>query len=115
MPLAHDLLGYGAATLTTVSFVPQAVQVIRTGKTEDLSLVMYLCTTLGLGLWCAYGVSTGALPIAICNGITVVLASIILVMKIRSLLRPSSLRRPANVQRLPELAKRLGFTAEKPT
>lgn len=87
MPPAHDILGYVAAVLSAVSFIPQAVKVIRTNKTDDLSLAMYACTTLGLALWCAYGVWTGALPVAICNGITVVFAGVILAMKVRNMVR----------------------------
>jgi MtN3 and saliva related transmembrane protein len=87
MPPAHDILGYVAAVMTAVSFIPQAVKVIRTGKTDDLSLGMYVCTTLGLALWCTYGVWTGALPVAICNGVTVLFAGVILAMKLRNLRR----------------------------
>jgi MtN3 and saliva related transmembrane protein len=83
MPAAHDLVGYIAAALTAVSFVPQAVKVIRTRETKDLSLWMYLVSTLGLGAWLAYGIMIGSVPVMISNGITVLLASVILVMKIR--------------------------------
>jgi MtN3 and saliva related transmembrane protein len=84
MPPAHDLLGYAAATLSAISFIPQAVKTIRTGKTDDLSLGMYVCTTLGLAMWCGYGVWTGALPVIVSNGITVSLAGVILAMKIKN-------------------------------
>jgi MtN3 and saliva related transmembrane protein len=84
MPAAHDIFGYVAAVLTAISFIPQAVKVIRTGETKDLSLWMYAITTTSLAMWCAYGIWTGAIPVAVCNGVTVVFAAIILVMKIRN-------------------------------
>lgn len=83
MPAAHDLVGYLAAALTALSFVPQAIKVIRTRETKDLSLSMYLASTLGLCMWLAYGIMIGSVPVMISNSITVLLASVILVMKIR--------------------------------
>lgn len=82
MPLGPDILGYGAAILSAVSFVPQVVKVLKTGGTEDLSLGMFACTALALAMWCAYGVWIGAVPLAVANGLTTALASIILVIKI---------------------------------
>ncbi|MBL9103441.1 MAG: SemiSWEET family sugar transporter [Myxococcales bacterium] len=90
MPPAHDLLGYAAAVCSAISFIPQAVKVIRTGETKDLSLAMYVFTTLGLGMWCAYGFWTRAWPVAICNGLTVLFASVILAMKLRNYKRDAS-------------------------
>ncbi len=84
MPLGPDILGYGAAILSAVSFVPQVVKVLKTGRTEDLSLGMFACTTLALAMWCAYGVWIGAVPLAVANGLTTALAAIILVIKIRN-------------------------------
>lgn len=78
-----DWLGYVAATLTTASFVPQAWLIFRTRNVSGISLAMYSAFTLGIALWLAYGVMLGAWPIIIANIITLVLASCILVMKIK--------------------------------
>jgi MtN3 and saliva related transmembrane protein len=75
-----------AAFLTTASFVPQAVKVVRTRKTEAISLAMYTMFTLGVALWGAYGIMTLQWSIIIANAITVVLASIILGMKVRAVM-----------------------------
>jgi len=37
-----ELIGFVAACLTSASFLPQAIMVIRTRKTDGLSLGMYL-------------------------------------------------------------------------
>jgi MtN3 and saliva related transmembrane protein len=82
-PDAINWLGYCAATLTTASFVPQAWLIFRTRNVSGISLAMYSAFTLGIALWLAYGVMLGAWPIIIANIITLVLASCILVMKIK--------------------------------
>ncbi|MFN7967593.1 MAG: SemiSWEET transporter [Acidobacteriota bacterium] len=79
----YDWIGYAAATLTTVSFVPQAVRVIRTRQTGDLSLAMYSIFAVGVAMWLVYGIALGSLPIVLANATTLVLVLIILVMKLR--------------------------------
>jgi len=78
-----DLLGYAAAFLTTASFVPQAWKVIRTRETHALSLAMYVMFSSGVALWLAYGILLASWPLIAANCVTLVLALIILVMKIR--------------------------------
>ena len=77
------LIGYGAATLTTVSFVPQAWLTFRTRDVSGISLGMYSAFTTGIALWLVYGIVIGSWPIIIANIITVALAFSILVMKLR--------------------------------
>lgn len=81
-----DLIGTFAAVLTTLFFVPQAILVIRTKRTEGISLAMYAMFTTGVAAWLVYGISLGAMPIIIANAVTLALASIILAIKIRSVL-----------------------------
>ena len=78
-----DTLGYLAACLTTSAFIPQAVQVWRTQRTQDLSLGMYLVFTLGVLLWLVYGLVIGAWPVVAANAITLLLALFILAMKLK--------------------------------
>ena len=46
-----DLLGFTAAFFTTAAFVPQALKVYKTKKTEDLSLGLFSMLTFGVFLW----------------------------------------------------------------
>ncbi|WP_291206215.1 SemiSWEET transporter [Hyphomonas sp.] len=85
-----DLFGFVGAFLTTLSFVPQALLVLRTGKTEGISLAMYALFTIGVAAWLAYGVLQAALPIILANAITLVLATLILTMKARAMLQARS-------------------------
>ena len=82
-PLPGDWLGYIAATLTTLAFVPQAWRTLRTRDTRALSMLMYLVFTVGIAFWLAYGLVLGSWPIILSNGLTLVLAGIILALKIR--------------------------------
>ena len=78
-----ELLGYLAALLTTLSFVPQAWHTFRTRDVSGISLGMYSVFTLGVALWLAYGVLLRAWPVVAANAVTLALAASILVMKIR--------------------------------
>ena len=77
-----EIIGGLAAMLTTASFVPQAVQVLRTRDTAAISLAMYAMFTAGVALWLAYGVMTTQWTIIIANAVTVIFASVILGMKL---------------------------------
>lgn len=77
-----DLLGYFAATMTTVAFVPQAWKTFRTRDTRGLSGHMYAVFTLGVAAWLAYGVLKNDWPIILANAVTLVLACAVLVMKL---------------------------------
>jgi len=78
-----DLIGGIAATLTTVSFVPQAVRIIRTRHTQDISLPMYALFSVGILLWLIYGILIGDAPIVAANIVTLALSLTILTLKLR--------------------------------
>ena len=77
------LFGYLAATLTTVSFVPQVVQIWRSKHTKDISLGMYSIFTIGIAVWLVYGILLGSHPIIIANCVTLILAGSVLAMNLK--------------------------------
>lgn len=77
------ILGLTAAALTTISFLPQVIRTWRLKETKDISLPMYLLFCSGVGLWLAYGLIIGDLPLIVANAVTAVLAFLILFFKIR--------------------------------
>jgi MtN3 and saliva related transmembrane protein len=87
MNLIPDLIGYLAATLTTVSFLPQAILTLKTRDTKSLSLGMYSLFASGVLLWLIYGIYLSNLAIIAANAVTFLLASIILSFKIYNTLR----------------------------
>ena len=78
------LLGYGAATLTTLSFFPQALKTLRSGDTTGISLRMYGLFTAGIALWEIYGLLSHDGPLIAANLITLVPASIVLERRFRA-------------------------------
>lgn len=78
-----DWVGYAAATLTTASFVPQALHTFRTKDVRGISLAMYSAFVVGILLWLVYGLLLSAWPIVIANAVTLALAAAILAMKLK--------------------------------
>jgi len=82
-PIAVKIVGFAAATCTTLAYAPQFIKVWRTRSTEDISLGMFLVMVLGLVLWLLYGFLSGDTPLVAANAITIVLAGGILFMKLK--------------------------------
>ena len=78
-----EWVGYFAAILTTLSFVPQVRQIWKTRHTQDISLRMYILFTTGVGLWLIYGVLLASWPIIAANTVTLALAGTVLFLKLR--------------------------------
>jgi MtN3 and saliva related transmembrane protein len=76
-------LGLAAGALTTVSLVPQVTKICKTKSAKDVSLGMFVAFCIGVALWLTYGVMQTDLPIIVWNGITLVLALAIVVMKLK--------------------------------
>ena len=81
-------IGYIAATLTTISFVPQAIKTIRTRDTEGISVLMYLGFAVGVFLWMVYGFVRDDMVIIVANAVTFLLALPILVIALINTQRP---------------------------
>jgi MtN3 and saliva related transmembrane protein len=78
------LLGYAAATCTTVAFVPQVVRIWRTRSARDVSLGMFVVLTAGVAMWLVYGLIIHDRPLVLANGVTLVLSATILVLKLKT-------------------------------
>lgn len=78
-----SIVGYIAAAMTTIAFIPQAIKVIKTKDTESLSLIMYIILTFGLMLWLYYGYLINDYALIFANLITGSMSLLILIYKIR--------------------------------
>ncbi|MCW7498229.1 hypothetical protein EHQ75_04445 [Leptospira levettii] len=78
----ENLIGYVAAFLTTVSFLPQVLRVVMTKQTRDISRNMYIMFFFGVVLWFVYGVLKSDFPIILANVVTLFFVTIILYYKI---------------------------------
>jgi MtN3 and saliva related transmembrane protein len=76
-------LGFAAGFLTTVSFVPQAVQSWRSQSARDFSWLWLVNFSAGALLWFAYGLFMHSWPIILANSITFLLVIPIVIVKIR--------------------------------
>lgn len=77
------IIGFLAAICTTIAYFPQAIKIIKTKRTKDISLWMYILIFVGLSLWLAYGIMLKSLPLIIANTITIVTSGVILTMKLK--------------------------------
>ena len=74
------LTGVAAALCTTLAFVPQLFTMPKRGTTE-LSSAMLAMFLAGQGLWLAYGVMIGAMPVIAANAASLVLVSAVTLRK----------------------------------
>jgi len=79
-----EIIGFTAATLTTIAFIPQAYHSWKTRDLSGISLPMYSLFSAGVFFWLIYGFMINSWPIIIANLITFILACIVLVLKIKS-------------------------------
>ncbi|MEH1909476.1 MAG: SemiSWEET transporter [Nostoc sp.] len=77
------ILGLAAATLTTISFLPQMFKTWQTKSAKDVSLLTLITFITGVFLWLVYGIYLQSLPIILANGVTFIFNLIILWLKIR--------------------------------
>ena len=82
MDLFFQILGYVAATSTTIAFVPRMIIIFKTKDTKSITLGMYLIFVFGVVCWLAYEIYKVDWPIIVANAVSVVLSSIILIFKI---------------------------------
>ncbi|MBZ5559936.1 MAG: SemiSWEET transporter [Acidobacteriia bacterium] len=78
-----DWLGYLAAALTTIAFLPQVIKTWRTKSADDLSLVWLTLFSSGVFCWMMFGVVLRSTPIILANGVTLVLAVVLGILKLR--------------------------------
>ena len=77
------LLGFVAASCTTVAFLPQVIKTYKSRSTKDLSLLMSSLLVTGLTLWLIYGILIIDWPVIIANLFTLAMVMILLYFKLR--------------------------------
>jgi MtN3 and saliva related transmembrane protein len=78
-----DFVGYSAATLTTVAFLPQVFQIWKSKSTKDLALPTLLSFIAGVSMWLVYGLLLNSAPVIVANSITLLLNLAILRFKLK--------------------------------
>jgi MtN3 and saliva related transmembrane protein len=76
-----EIIGLVGSFLSSITFLPQVLQVHRTQSAKDLSMNMLLIIFSSTIVWLIYGSLKGLLPVIICNGIIMLLSGWLLWFK----------------------------------
>ena len=77
----QELLGFVAAGLSAISFLPQIIKISRSRSVKDISIGMYIIYTFSVILWLIYGIIIKSAPLILAEILTLILVSAILTMK----------------------------------
>lgn len=78
------IIGITAGTLTTLSWVPQAVRTLRRRSADDFSWGYLSFFATGVTLWLLYGILRHDPVLIGANGLTLLLLTPVLAIKLRS-------------------------------
>ena len=81
--LQIDIITFIGASLTTFSFLPQAIRTIKLKETKDLSLTMFIAMSIGVAFWLILGLMYANKFMVIANAICLVLNLVILRLKLK--------------------------------
>lgn len=79
----NEIIGFTAAILTTVAFLPQVYKTWKTKDVTSLSLPMLLLFFVGVVLWLIYGILKQSPSMIFANGTTVISAVLLLYFKLK--------------------------------
>ena len=77
----QELLGFVAAGLSAISFLPQLIKIWRFRSVKDISTGMYVIYAISVILWLIYGIIIKSEPLILAEILTLILFSAILTMK----------------------------------
>ena len=77
------MIGLVAGACTTIAFLPQVLKTWKSRSAKDLSLSMFSIFSLGVALWLVYGFLVNDVPVIAANMITLMLASTLLLFKLK--------------------------------
>ncbi len=80
---AIQILGLAAGTITSITFLPQVIQIWKTKSAKDLSLQMLLLLILGVTMWLTYGILVLDTAIIYTNSMVLLMSFIMLYFKYR--------------------------------
>jgi MtN3 and saliva related transmembrane protein len=80
---ANEVIGFVAALLTTIAFLPQVYKTWKTKDVSSLSLPMLSMFFIGVILWLIYGTLKQSPAIIFANGTTVISTLLLLYFKLK--------------------------------
>lgn len=83
LPIWVEAVGSIAAVITTLCWLPQAWQILKTKDAAAVSLPTYLAFLCGIVLWLVYGVYLASVPLIGANAVTGTIVIAIIALKLR--------------------------------
>ncbi len=80
---ALQILGLAAGTITSITFLPQVIQIWKTKSVKDLSMPMLLLLILGVSMWLTYGILVMDAAIIYTNSMVLAMSFIMMFFKIK--------------------------------
>lgn len=77
------LLGLAAGTITSITFLPQVIQIYKTKSARDISINMLALLILGVSMWLVYGIFVKDVAIIYTNLMVLTMSLIMLYFKWR--------------------------------
>ena len=78
-----QILGLAAGTITSITFLPQVIQIWKTKSVKDLSMPMLLLLILGVSMWLTYGILVMDAAIIYTNSMVLAMSFIMMFFKIK--------------------------------
>ncbi len=78
-----QILGLAAGTITSITFLPQVIQIWKTKSAKDLSLQMLLLLILGVTMWLSYGLLIKDAAIIYTNSMVLLMSLVMLYFKFK--------------------------------
>jgi len=79
---AWTYLGFAAGALTSTGYLPQIIKGYRTGRLQDVSLLMPMILCVGMTMWLVYGLAKDDLAIIVANIVGVSFTALLVAMKV---------------------------------
>jgi MtN3 and saliva related transmembrane protein len=81
--LITNIIGYTATVIGTSIMVPQIIKALKTKRMDDVSSGMVWLYFFNCLLWLTYGLLIGATPVAVANGIGLIVGLVQVWLKLR--------------------------------
>jgi MtN3 and saliva related transmembrane protein len=78
-----EILGLSAGTITSITFLPQVIQIWKTKSAKDLSLGMLGLLILGVSMWLIYGIIAKDIAIIYTNSMVLAMSLVMVFFKYR--------------------------------
>jgi MtN3 and saliva related transmembrane protein len=75
-----DIIGYIAGVLIVSCQIPQVVYLIKTKRSRDVSITMFIIMFVAEILWIIYGVLSNDLRIIVTNVLSIIITTVMIVL-----------------------------------